>query len=279
MSGKGSASGKESSSGKDSSSDKDSATKKARSDEDPVSNDDPAPNKTQAPDEGVISTEDSGQTAPATHGEGSTSRGKKHIHWRPSDEIVPSRAKSCEAIPNSMKLFHKKEQTTLREIRARHHGTLPRVKAKARSLFEKSSTETTSNQAPAIEPKNQQGRAREQAASAVPAVDSVQTLMDRRNELTGRKINFGTGEVFWYPMAERTKSLYYLMDHGDDSIEITINDVGDLSANTYDELKEDVLLLQWLIDIKACQQWSFSVDNFCCKECLSARNIMVRRSV
>lgn len=258
----GSTSGKDSASGKDSSSGKDS-----------VSNKDPT-------EEAVGPAEDSGQPTPAMHSEvGWIPYGQKYIHWRPGDDIIPCTANDYEAIPNFTKSFDEKEETTMSEIRSRQHSTFPRLKAKTRSVFEKSSLETYINKAPVIEPNNRQGRAREKAAFAIPAEDSVHALMERRKQLTGRKIKLGLGELFWFPMTERTNALYYLIDPGDGSLEVTINDIGDLSVDKYDEYKEDILLMQWLIDIEAYQQWSFSVDSFCCRECLSARNIMVRSSV
>lgn len=163
-------------------------------------------------------------------------------------------------------------------IAARYNGTIPRIRRRARDVFDNGSLRTHAPISPRLgDINNRQGRAAEAAAFQLPDDDVVLDIVHRRRHLTGRKIKLGLGEIHFMPKCIKTKLLYYLMDAGErDRLHITINDIGDLSVDSYREFKEDVTVLKWLIDSGTCKSWTFAASNVCCNECISRWRLKVR---
>lgn len=108
-----------------------------------------------------------------------------------------------------------------------------------------------------------------------PTLRDVSDIIERRKGLTGRRLMVGSTEIRIFPSIPRKKLLYYLMDVGD-GLQVTINDLGKWSVDTYPEYKDDLSIMRWLIDSRSCRKWSFTVDNLFCCECVSTWRMKVK---
>jgi hypothetical protein len=200
---------------------------------------------------------------------------ERNNEWRPGDDIIPLREPDYQAIPNFIPKFNPNEETTLKAISYLDNRKFARFKRKYKSLFDVSSiTNNCSTSSPPSDSANRAQREKRGVVTRVFEADASD-IIKRMKDITGRRLMIGSTEIRIEPKIERAHLLYFLMTFGED-LQIIINDLGKWTVDSYPEYKDDVLIMRWLIDIRACRNWIFSVDNVCCKECVSSWRLKVR---
>lgn len=202
-------------------------------------------------------------------------RPERNNEWRPGDDLIPLTEPDYEAIPNFIPKFNPNEETTLKAIRYFDSRKFARFKRKYKSLFDVSSiTNNFSTSSPPSDSANPAQREKRGIITRVVDADASD-IIKRMQDITGRRLMIGSTEIRIEPKIERAHLLYYFMTFGED-LQIIINDLERWTVDSYPEYKDDLLIMRWLIDIRACRNWIFSVDNVCCKECVSGWRLKVR---
>jgi hypothetical protein len=185
--------------------------------------------------------------------------------WRQGDDAALVREPDYQVTPSPSRPHNESNPTTLATSKFR------KLKRKCKNFFNLSEqnhpgsphhlsgTEHTKRTKRRMEPENY----------------SVRDIIKRKQRLTGRSLTVGTSEVRILPEATRAKLLYYLMAVGED-LQIIINDLGKGTVDSYPEYQDDLIIMRWLIRAQHYPHFAFSVDNLCCRECVSGWRMKVR---
>lgn len=197
--------------------------------------------------------------------------------WRPGDDAMLVGEPDTQLPPRPLNASDPRAVST---------GKLHRLKRTCRTFFNLSeqnhpgSLHQLSNTGHAKDAKRSKDARRPKGANQRKRrreleIDAVTDIIKRKTRLTGRSLTVGGSEVRILPEATRAKLLYYLMeDRG--HLQIVINDLGKETVDPYPEYEDDLVIMRWLIRSKYYSHFAFSVDNLCCRACVSGWRMKVR---